>query len=144
VKRSFEVDSAQLATLGQADIHHCHHARGLLSRRPFLGTAVGAGLSRPLVAAAAQPFNSVPKPTSNAVSALGVGFQVTFPGPAVDPSTITGFNGFVGAADVQGTGTATDRDGSIETLLFDTDMRVMSGVYVGQDGRAHKRTFGFV
>ena len=51
---------------------------------------------------------------------------------------------FVGVADVQGTGTATYADGSHETLLYDTDMRFMQGVYVGQDGAVHKGAFGFV
>ena len=45
---------------------------------------------------------------------------------------------------MQGTGTATNPDGTTETLLFDTDMRFMSGVYVGQDGAVHKGAFGFV
>src|SRR6266849_3322053 len=91
-----------------------HHARHALSRRAFIGT-IG-----------------------------GVTFQLSFFGPGLDPSSITDFNGFVGVADVQGTGTATSSDGSTETLLFDTDMRFMSGVYVGQDGAVHKGTFGFV
>jgi hypothetical protein len=65
-------------------------------------------------------------------------------GPGQEPSTITDFNGFTGVTDVQGTGTATYPDGSSETLLFDTDMRFMDGVYVGVDGAMHKGTFGFV
>jgi hypothetical protein len=35
-------------------------------------------------------------------------------------------------------------DGSVETLLFDTDMRFMQGTYVGLDGAVHHATFGFV
>jgi hypothetical protein len=62
----------------------------------------------------------------------------------VDPSSITDFKGFVGVADVQGTGTGRNPDGSVETLLFDTDMRFMQGTYVGLDGRVHQATFGFV
>jgi hypothetical protein len=45
---------------------------------------------------------------------------------------------------VQGTGTGTNPDGSTETLLYDTDVRFMKGVYVGQDGAVHKGTFGFI
>jgi len=71
-------------------------------------------------------------------------FHVTFFGPGVDPSSIGDFNGFVGVADVQGTGTATNPDGSTETLLFDTDMRFMKGTYVGLDGRVRKGSFGFI
>ena len=62
----------------------------------------------------------------------------------MDPSSITDFNGFVGVAQVQGTGSARNPDGSIEQLLYDTDMRFMSGVYVGQDGVVYKGAFGFV
>jgi hypothetical protein len=62
----------------------------------------------------------------------------------VDPSSITDFKGFVGVADVRGHGTARNPDGSVETLLFDTDMRFMQGTYVGQDGAVHEATFGFV
>jgi hypothetical protein len=94
--------------------------------------------------AGAKPSNPTPKPTTSTVTVGGTDFHFTFFGPGIDPSSITDFNGFVGVADVQGTGTATNPDGSTETLLFDTDMRLMSGVYVGQDGAVHKGTFGFV
>ncbi len=124
-----------------------HHARHALSRRAFMGSvasvagaAMGVGLL-PAGVLAAKPTSSAPKPTPNTVFDT---FHVTFFGPGIDPSSIGDFNGFVGVADVQGTGTATNPDGSTETLLFDTDMRFMSGVYVGQDGAVHKGTFGFV
>jgi len=71
-------------------------------------------------------------------------FHFTSFGPGVDSSSITDFKGLVGVADVRGTGTARNPDGSVETLLFDTDMRFMKGVYVGQDGAVHTGTFGFV
>ena len=45
-------------------------------------------------------------------------------------------------AQVQGTGTGTNADGSTETLLYDTDMRFMKGVYVGKDGAVHKGRSG--
>jgi hypothetical protein len=57
-----------------------------------------------------------------------------------EPSTITDFNGFVGVAHVQGTGT----DGQGHTLLWDADLRFMQGDYRGVDGRLHSGTFGFV
>ena len=124
-----------------------HHARHALSRRAFMGSmasvagaAMGASLL-PTSVLAAKPSSSAPKPTPNTVFDT---FHVTFFGPGIDPSSIGDFNGFVGVADVQGTGTGTNPDGSTETLLFDTDMRFMSGVYVGQDGAVHKGTFGFV
>jgi hypothetical protein len=97
------------------------------------------------MAAMATPrYGGLPKPTTNVLSAGGLDFHLTAFGPGMDPSSITDFNGFVGVADVQGTGMATNPDGSTEQLLFDTDMRFMSGVYVGVDGRVHKGTFAFV
>ena len=88
---------------------------------------------------------SPPRPTPATTTINGVAFHFVNPFQAgVDPSSITDFKGFVGAADVQGTGTARNPDGSVETLLFDTDMRFMQGTYVGLDGAVHEATFGFV
>jgi hypothetical protein len=58
----------------------------------------------------------------------------------VEMSTITDFNGVVGAAEIQGT--ARGSDGSSYT--FDTDMRFMKGRYVDDDGRLREGAFGFV
>jgi hypothetical protein len=122
-----------------------------MTRRAFLGSTaagaagvVGATMLGAHPAFAAPKGNADPRPTTNIASFNGVDFHLTFFGPGLDPSVITDFNGFVGVADVQGTGTATNPDGSTETLLFDTDMRFMSGVYVANDGRVHNGTFGFV
>jgi hypothetical protein len=106
------------------------------------GAAVGVGLLP--TTALAKHSNPAPKPTAKTVSVGGVTFHLTFFGPGIDPSSIGDFNGLVGVADVQGTGTGTNPDGSRETLLFDTDMRFMSGTYVGLDGSVHKGAFGFV
>jgi hypothetical protein len=57
-----------------------------------------------------------------------------------EPSTITDFNGFVGVAHVEGTGT--DNQGN--TLFWDVDLRFMDGVYKGDDGEIHQGTFAFV
>jgi hypothetical protein len=57
-----------------------------------------------------------------------------------EPSTITDFNGLVGVAHVQGTGT----DGHGHTLLWDADLRFMQGDYRGVDGRLHRGTFAFL
>ena len=146
--REFDLDPTAwgLPPPGNPQSHHRHPH--LLSRRTFLGSAAGvagavagAGL---LPASVLAKGSSVPRPTANQISIGGLTFSLTFFGPQMDPSSITDFNGFVGVADVQGTGTATNPDGTTETLLFDTDMRLMSGVYVGQDGAVHKGTFGFV
>jgi hypothetical protein len=57
-----------------------------------------------------------------------------------DPSTIYNFNGFVGVAHVQGTGT----DNSGNTLFWDTDLRFMKGVFQLSDGSIEHATFAFV
>jgi hypothetical protein len=129
-----------------------HYARHGPSRRVFIsgaaavtaGASLGSGLLWP-AAASAAPFSvPPPRPTTATFTVNGVTFHNVFPGPGVDPSSITDFKGLVGAADVRGTGTARNPDGSVETLLFDTDMRFMQGTYVGLDGRRHEATFGFV
>lgn len=148
--RSLNLDSLgpDVARAGGMQGHH-HHQHAL-SRRAFIGTmagaagaAVGASLL-PTAALAGKPANSAPKPTASQFTLNGVTFSLAFFGPGIDPSSITDFNGFVGVADVQGTGIATNPNGSTETLLFDTDMRFMSGVYVGKDGAVHKGGFGFI
>jgi hypothetical protein len=126
-----------------------HHARHLMSRRAFMGSMAGvagaaAGAALLPSSVLARGMNAAPKPTTNTVTLNGVTFDVTFFGPSVDPASIWDFNGVVGVADVQGTGKATNPDGSHETLLFDTDVRFMRGTYVGMDGHVHKGTFGFV
>jgi hypothetical protein len=131
------------------------HLEHTLSRRAFIGrtagvagAALGASLLTPETVLARERRNTAPRPSTNAITLTGpngpVTFHFTFFGAGIDPTSITDFKGVVGVADVQGTGTATNPDGSTETLLFDTDMRFMSGVYFGMDGAVHKGAFGFV
>jgi len=128
-----------------------HHARHGISRRTFIGGAavatgasLGSGLLAPAAGWAGSLSGRAPKPTTATSTINGVTFHVDGFGPGVDPSSITDFKGFVGVADVRGKGTARHADGRVETLLFDTDMRFMKGVYVGRDGAVHRGTFGFV
>jgi hypothetical protein len=126
-----------------------------LTRRAFLGSTagatgaiLGAGLLQPAAALAAPRTDSTPNPSAHKET-LGtpLTFSLTFPNPdhpGTDLSSITDFKGFMGFADVQGTGTATNPDGSKETLLYDTDMRFMTGVYVAKDDHVYNGTFGFV
>lgn len=125
----------------------------MISRRAFIGGAaaaatgasLGSGLLWPAAGSAKQLSSVVaPRPTTGTTTINGVTFHFNSFGPGVDPSSITDFKGFVGVADVRGTGTAENPDGSTETLLFDTDMRFMQGVYKGVDGNVHQGTFGFV
>jgi hypothetical protein len=55
-------------------------------------------------------------------------------------STITDFNGAIGAAEIRGT--AHGSDGT--SYDFDADMRFMRGTYVGLDGGRRVGAFGFV
>jgi hypothetical protein len=128
-----------------------HYARHRLSRRAFIGgaaaatgAALGSGLFSATAASATSHSNAAPRPTPTTLTVEGIDFHLTSFGPGMDPSVITDFKGLVGVADVQGTGIAKNPDGSVETLLFDTDMRFMQGIYVGQDGAVHRGTFGFV
>lgn len=57
-----------------------------------------------------------------------------------DPSTIYNFNGFVGVAHVEGTGT--DNNGN--TLFWDADLRFMNGAFLLSDGEIMQDTFAFV
>ena len=118
---------------------HAHFWQRALSRRRVIQGAAAssaAALASGLLPhmAYAKPASADPRPIPG-VLFPGTPFHVNFPG-SEEPSSITDFNGFVGATDLQGTGT----DG----LLFDLDMRFMQGTYVGVDGRVHRGTFGFV
>jgi PEP-CTERM motif-containing protein len=57
-----------------------------------------------------------------------------------DPSTIYNFNGFVGVAHVEGTGT----DNSGRNLFWDTDLRFMEGAFLLADGNIAQDAFAFV
>jgi len=62
-----------------------------------------------------------------------------------EPNQINDFNGFIGVAEIQGTGTATDTaTGATSTFLFDADFRFMQGIYRGVDGGLHYGTFAEV
>ena len=130
---------------------HRHFWERALTRRTFvkgaagLATAVAASDLIGTTAALAASGSAAPKPIPGGFTIGGVQFHVFFPGFGVENSSITDFNGAIGFADVQGTGTGTDRaSGQSETLLFDSDMRFMRGVYVGQDGGVRRGTFAFV
>lgn len=124
----------------QGYVGHAHFWERAFSRRRVIttaatGTAVvlGSGLLTPGLAVA-RHASVAPRPIPETLFP-GAPFHVLSPG-SEEPSTITDFNGFVGATEIQGTGTG--------GLLFDVDMRFMKGTYVGVDGMVHHDTFGFV
>ena len=143
---------------GSGQSHDVHHyighthfwERAMMSRRQFMRTAAGAtgavlasGLWLPGLALA---DSVAPKPVPEGFKAFGKFFHVdpSSPGSGVENSTIFDFQGFIGAADVQGMGTAVDSSGQKHRLLFDVDMRFMQGNYIGEDGQQHSGTFGFI
>jgi hypothetical protein len=132
-------------------------ARRRMSRRSFLHaaagtlTAVGAGLLWPTPTfAAARDAKPIPGGGPNPDG--GPFVHANLPGPADavprngnEPSTITDFDGFIGVAHVQGTGTGTDTNtGNTTPLLFDADVRFMQGIYQRVDGGFGQAAFGFV
>ncbi len=133
---------------------HAHFWERAVSRRNFVRAAAGAAgaalAAGPVVRALAQgTSNTGPKPIPGGTQLpfLPPGKLIHFflPGPGHEVSTITDFNGFVGLANVNGTGMGTDTTTGIQTrLIFKSDNRFMKGVFVGQDGQTHTGTFAFI
>jgi hypothetical protein len=89
------------------------------------------GDPRPIPGGFDESFNPVP---SNPL------IHVLPPSVGAEMSTITDFDGVVGAAEIQGTA----RDNNGGAYWFDADMRFMKGHYVDLDGRKRDGVFGFV
>ena len=105
-----------------------------------------------------------PIPHLNAGPPAGIGgFRFFFPGPVDgspaatdpepaaahaagrDPSLIFNFEGVVGQADLNLTGTGTDTTtGATGHYGFHTDMRFMKGKFLGTDNRIHHGAFAFI
>ena len=124
---------------------HAHFWERALTRRSLLGAmgvaGIGAATSAlwlPGVVQADAPGPGTPLPITGTLD--GTPFHIFLPGAGAEPATITDFNGFVAIADIVGTGVGTG--GS--NLTFDADMRFMTGIFRGTDGRVHRGTFGFV
>jgi hypothetical protein len=62
-----------------------------------------------------------------------------------DPSTLFNFDGVIGVADLDLTGTGTDTTtGDSAPYAFHTDMRFMAGKFVTTDGRVRRGAFAFI
>lgn len=62
-----------------------------------------------------------------------------------DPSSIYDFDGFIGQADLNLTGTGTDLNtGTSQPYSFHADCRFMSGAYLGTDGEKRRGSFAFI
>jgi hypothetical protein len=85
----------------------------------------------------------LPKPIPGGINIPPFGFFHLFlPGSGAEPSSITDFNGNVGIALIRGEGTGTTA-GVSERLTYEVDIRFMTGLYQGVDGKNHQGTFGF-
>ncbi|HEY3209861.1 MAG TPA: twin-arginine translocation signal domain-containing protein [Actinomycetota bacterium] len=130
---------------------HEQRWHGPISRRAFMrtaagatGVALGSSLWRPGLAWAAKG-STEPSPIPGGTELPFGFFHFFFPGHKMEPSTITDFNGFVGVAELEGTGVGTDPDtGDTIPLVFGVDNRFMEGEYVAVDGSHHQGLFGFI
>ena len=99
------------------------------------------------------PGQAAPLPIPGGSPLLG-GFHVWAPGPPslpgdsvdAEPITITDFKGSVGLAYINGVVTRRRRSTGerVQLPFLSADMRFMSGVYRGADGRVRRGTFGLI
>jgi hypothetical protein len=129
---------------------HAHFwQRAALSRRGFLGTAgaaMGARLALPSALRAASD-DILPNPIPGGLDLLGNGhiFHVYLPGTSPELSTITDFNGVLGAADILGSWSGGGVTPPPNTpLVFDAEMRFMAGEYIARNGQRRQGVFAFV
>ena len=134
-----------------------------VTRGSFLTKTAGAvgafaGLAALSPASARAATDARPKPIPGGLHPADLGLPVPpfpeiihiqAPGVATlgdsEPITITDFNGNIGYAIVDGEGTGRDTaTGATKRYSFNVDMRFMQGVYVAEDGRVRRATFGFV
>ena len=140
---------------------HFHAADPASGRRRFLRSVAGLGLSSGLlvpglVQAALNPggggggddSNALPKPIPGGVKPFGIlvhHYPLPPPGTPLanltEPSEITDFHGFIGDTSIRGAGVGT---GFAMPLAFRADVGFMMGEYIGEDGRHHHGTFGFI
>jgi hypothetical protein len=117
-----------------------------------VGAAVGSGVFRPLVAAAASPGIGLVEPIPTTVNFIGdVESHVLAPptlfGPDSDPATVYNFQGNSAVAYINGTCNRRNRKTGVTDVglpFIDADMRIMEGVFRGHDGHVRGATFALV
>ena len=132
-------------------------ATGLGSLLAACGRADDGFLTSPIsprLSLAKAPAQAAPLPIPGGTPVLGGAFHVWAPAPPAagldsmdaDPATITNFNGFVGLAYISGMVTRRSRSTgqTVELPFLAADMRFMTGVYRGTDGRVRRGTFGLI
>jgi hypothetical protein len=122
-------------------------SRGQFLRRGAvtIGGVAGFGLADAAAAFGRTAGSPNPIPggfdsTFTTMVPTGAAFHVLPPVVGFEMSSITDFNGIVGAADTQGTAHGSDG----KAYSFDTDMRFMMGSYIDADGRLRTGSFGFI
>jgi hypothetical protein len=131
-------------------VGHAHIWDRALSRRQFVqaavgatvaGSVLGAGLvTSPTPVLAGDEGSTVPP---NPIPFGDNGTHHFLPGRGKEVTTINDFVGFVGVAQLVGTGTGTNTStGATTSLNWSIDNRFITGKYVGVDGQEHRGTFG--
>jgi hypothetical protein len=110
-----------------------------------LGGIAGLGLLDPSAvfgstATAPRPIPGGFKLPKFSIVPTGADLHILPPGIGFEMSTITDFNGVIGAAETRGRAHGSNG----RHYSFDCDMRFMRGVYVGLDGRTRNGSFGFI
>ena len=139
------------------DPGHGHFWQRAQSRRQFIqGSGAAAGMlllgSQGWMPASASVPGNTPKAIPGGFTAEFCGLPATtifhnsapnvFDAPNTDRSGIFDFNGHIGYAVIDGTGTGHNTLAHTATqLLFEVDLRFMQGEYVGVDGRHRHATF---
>ena len=135
---------------------HVHFWDRAVSRRRFIqSTVIASGLlvARPRWASGEEQevTGQTPKPIPGGFQPFGPGTEIfhnyapgVFDPIDTDRSGIFDFNGNLGYATIDGTGTGKNGAGETTPLLFEVDLRFMQGVYVGEDGRHRHATFALL
>jgi hypothetical protein len=125
----------------------------MLLRRKFLGAVAGLTVATRWRNRLFGAEPGVPVPIPHTTPGPFGPIHFFFPGPPQgtdpntghDPSTIFDFNGFVGVADLNFSGTGTDTTTNASApYTFHTDTRFMIGVFRGTDGQIHRGAFAFI
>jgi hypothetical protein len=130
----------------------------VLTRRQFARTTAGTAMAGAVIGGLWRPnlkaFASTdPVPIPGGTPVLGGIYHFFGPTPDgsfdpidADPSLIGDFNGVVALAYINGTVTRTNtKTGEVRVLpTIGSDMRLMHGVYRGEDGKPHQGAFALV
>lgn len=146
---------AHNGTVSRRHSGHSHFWQKALTRRTFLQASAAAAGGLLIGSQGWMPARaSVPGATPKAIPGGFTDFCTlsgeifhnfapnVFDPPNTDRSGIFDFNGHIGYAVIDGTGTGRNTvSGATTPLSFEVDLRFMQGVYIGEDGRTRHATF---